>query len=159
MTVASANAWHYWWLINEGGSGDNEGLICTNGTVRKAIYAIGNYSKFVRPGYYRIDATPTPQGDVSVSAYGNASTGAFVIVVINKNGSNVLQNFSLNGLNADSVKPWVTSASLNLVEQSDVAISGGGFSYLLPAGSVTTFVGVLAPDTTSPPANLKATVR
>ncbi len=159
MTVANANAWHYWWLINEGGSGDNEGLICKNGTVRKAIYAMGNYSKFVRPGYYRIDATPTPQSGVSVSAYSNASTGTFVIVVINQNGTEVLQPFSLNELNASTVTPWVTSANLNLVAQSDVAVTGAAFSYPLPAESVTTFVGVVGPNAANPPSNLRAKVQ
>jgi glucuronoarabinoxylan endo-1,4-beta-xylanase len=158
MTIANANAWHYWWLINNGGSQDNEGLICTDGTVRKALYAIGNYSKFVRPGYYRIDATPTPQSGISVSAYSNASTGAFVVVVINQNSSSVSQSFSLNGLSATSVTPWITSASLNLAEQSAVTVSGGAFSYTLPADSITTLVGVSSGAAPLPATNLTATV-
>ncbi len=159
MTVANANAWNYWWLINNGGSGDNEGLICTNGTVRKAIYAIGNYSKFVRPGYYRIDATQTPQSGVSVSAYKNSTSGTLVIVVINQNSASVSQSFMLSGAAASSVTPWITSDSLNLAEQSGVSVSDGSFNFSLPAYSITSFVGNTSTASTAvqPPTNVAIT--
>ena len=161
MTVANANAWNYWWLINNGGTGDNEGLICTNGTVRKALYAMGNYSKFVRPGYYRIDATPTPQSGVSVSAYKNSTSGDLVIVVINQNRSNVSQSFTLSGAAASSVTPWITSGTLNLAEQSAVSVNEGSFTFSLPAYSITSFVGNTTAGSAAvqPPTNLITTVQ
>ena len=81
MTIANANAWHYWWLID--GNGDNEALIGPSGQTTKRLYVMGNYSKFVRPGYYRIGTTASPVGGVSVSAYKDLSTSKFVIVAIN----------------------------------------------------------------------------
>ncbi len=53
MTVAEVNAWHYWWLIS-GNSTGNEGLMDNNAAITKRLFAVGNYSRFVRPGYYRI---------------------------------------------------------------------------------------------------------
>ena len=103
-----------------------QGLI--NGLQRhgfQTAYMLGNYSKFVRPGFYRIDATHTPQSGVLVSAYKTSSTGALVIVVINQNTYNVSESFALDGATASSVTPWITSASFDLVQQSDVSVSGG----------------------------------
>jgi glucuronoarabinoxylan endo-1,4-beta-xylanase len=119
---------------------------------------LGNYSKFVRPGFYRIDATHTPQVGILISAYQNQATGALVIVAINQNSSNVSQSFTLSGVTASSMTPWVTSANLNLIQQSDVSVVNGSFTYSLPAYSITSFVG----ETTAllaPPTGLAAIVR
>jgi glucuronoarabinoxylan endo-1,4-beta-xylanase len=160
MTIANANAWHFWSLVGIKDS-DNEGLTDASGTITKRLYMMGNYSKFVRPGFYRIDATATPQSGVSVSAYKNSISGALVIVVINQNASNVPQSFTLNGATASRVTPWITSASFDLVQQSDISVSGGSFTYSLPASSITSFVGNTrnVPIPLTPPTRLRATVQ
>ena len=128
-----------------GPNNDNEGLVRSDSvTVSKRAYMLGNYSKFERPGFYRIDATHTPQSGVLVSAYKDASTGALVIVAINQNTSTVSQSFALEGATASRVTPWITSASFDLIQQSDVPVSGGSFVYSLPAYSITSFVGTTA---------------
>jgi glucuronoarabinoxylan endo-1,4-beta-xylanase len=163
MVVANANSWSYWILIN--GHSNNAGLTGPDGvTIPKRAYMLGNYSKFVRPGFYRIDSTATPQDGVLVSAYKNVTTGALVIVVINQNQEDVSQSFTLKGITATSVTPWITSASLNLVRQSDKHVSGNGFTYTLPASSVTSFVAnttsVSTPSSAiAPPTRLTATIR
>ena len=61
----NVSAWHYWNLIGNNGAGyENEGLIFPDGTTSKRLYVLGNYSKFIRPGYQQIDATASPQGNV-----------------------------------------------------------------------------------------------
>jgi glucuronoarabinoxylan endo-1,4-beta-xylanase len=139
MTIANANAWHYWWLID--GNSDNEALLGPSGQTTKRLYVMGNYSKFVRPGYYRIGTSAIPVGGVSVSAYKDASTGKFAIVTINHNGSAVTLDFALSGFSANTVVPWVTSASLDLVQQPSITVGGSVFGATLPAASVTTFAG------------------
>jgi glucuronoarabinoxylan endo-1,4-beta-xylanase len=124
MTRSEANAWHAW----------NLGVIMGG----KRLYTLGNWSKFVRPGYSRIGASDA--GDVNVSAYKNASTGQFVIVAVNREGAQT-KTFGLQGFSATSVTPWVTSASLNLAPQPGVPVNGGSFTFTLAASSVTTFVG------------------
>jgi glucuronoarabinoxylan endo-1,4-beta-xylanase len=140
MTIANANAWHYWWLISSGS--DNQGLLGPSGQLTKRLFVMGNYSKFVRPGFYRVGTTASPVSGVSVSAYKDPATGKFAIVVINHNSSAVKLDFSLSGLSASSVSPWVTSSSLNLVQQASIPVSGGTFVATLPAASVTTFAGL-----------------
>jgi len=166
MTAANANAWNYWQLIgtdSNGGLGQFDGgvLNASGFTVAKRAYMLGNYSKFVRPGYYRIDATPVPRSGVLVSAYKSPSSGSLVIVVINQNSSSVSQSFTLNGTAASTVTPWVTSATFDLARQSDVDVIDGSFTYSLAGSSITSFVG----DTTTssvaptPPTRLAAAVR
>ncbi len=133
------NAYCYWWLVPTGT--DDEGLCDNSGNPTKRLYTIGNYSKFIRPGYVRIGATEVPSSGVSVSAYYSATDGKVVIVAINGNtGSSANVNFNYSDLNVSTVYPWVTSSSLNLVQQTAVAVSGGKFSYTLPAQSVVSFV-------------------
>jgi glucuronoarabinoxylan endo-1,4-beta-xylanase len=161
MAVANANAWHYWWLVDQSTT-DNEGLIggASMNTISKRAYMMGNYSKFVRPGFNRIDATHTPQSGILVSAYKNSTSGALVIVAINQNSSSVSQPFTLNGTTASSMTPWITSAGLNLAAQSAVTVSDGSFTYSLPASSITTFVGNTTTTSVPPaaPTQLTATI-
>ena len=65
MTVAQANAWNFWWLVSY--NPDNEGLTDTNGIPAKRMYVLGQYSRFVRPGYYRIGVAN--HANTSISAY------------------------------------------------------------------------------------------
>ncbi len=140
MTIANANAWHYWWLIGDS-AGDNQGLVSQSGQVSKRLYMMGNFSKFARPGYVRIGATSSPVSGVSISAYKDPNSGTFAIVAINHNGSSVPLNFTFSGLTPTSVTPWITSATLSLAQQSSISVGGGSFSFTLPASSVTTFAG------------------
>jgi chitodextrinase len=135
---------------------DDEGLIgfSHNTQLTKRLYTLGNFSKFVRPGFFVVGATGAPAG-VSATAYKDPSSGAFVIVAINQNGSDTPINVSLNGLTAASVTPWVTSSQFDLTAQGSVPVSSSSFSATLLASSVTTFVsnssGRVA-DTTAPTA-------
>jgi len=136
-----ANAWLYWWLVDSSPS-DNESLSDGGSNVAKRAYVMGQYSKFVRPGYYRIDATRAPQSGVSVSAYQNTPTNTLVIVATNYTGSAVTQQFNITNAPAlSSMTPTTTSASLSLATQPGVSVSNNSFTYTLPAQSITTFVG------------------
>jgi O-glycosyl hydrolase len=138
MTIAETTAWHYWWL--QSNANDNQGLLSSTGAVATRLYTLGNFSKFVRPGFYRIGVAGGPSG-VSISAYKNPSTGAFAIVAINHNAGATTFNLLLNGLNTSSVTPWETSSSYNLAALHAIPVSGGSVSVTLDAQSVTTFVG------------------
>jgi glucuronoarabinoxylan endo-1,4-beta-xylanase len=151
-----ANAWLYWWLY-KGGEVDDQALISDTTPYPQRAYMLGQYSKFVRPGYYRIDATRQPQNGVSVSAYRNTGTNTLVIVATNYTDSAVSQTFNITNAPAfSSVTPTQTSASLSLSTLSNVSVSDNSFTYTLPDQSITTFVGTtLAP---SAPINLSTTV-
>jgi glucuronoarabinoxylan endo-1,4-beta-xylanase len=136
MTVVHANAWNYWWLVS--GNADNEGLVGSNGQTTKRLYTLGNYSKFVRPGWVNIGEAD--DGGVAISAFKDSATGRFAIVVVNS-GSAVTENLTFNGATIGTITPWVTTANLNLARLKAFSGSGSSFTATLAADSVTTFVG------------------
>ena len=138
MTVAQANAWHYWWIVP---FGSETGLMAQNAGTTKRMFTVGNYSRFVRPNFYRIDATSS-QSSALISAYKDSASTAFAIVIVNTNpATDVIQTFNLANFTAASVTPWVTSASLSLAPQTLVNVTNSSFTYDVPAMSVVTFVG------------------
>ena len=144
LTVAQANAWHYWWLISS--STDNSGLMgningLTGDLPTKRMYVLGQFSRFVRPNYYRIGITNVT-GNVMVSAFKDSVSHALAIVAINTNlVASITQTFSLTNFDASSVTPWITSDSSSLGVQSAVVVLNASFTYTLPPLSVVTFVG------------------
>ena len=162
LGVENAGAWLYWQLENWCCAGDNSGLTEGPGisTVAKRAYVLAQYSKFVRPGYYRIDATHKPQTGVSVSAYQQTSNNALVIIATNYTSSEVSQTFALtNAPTITTLTPYITSASQSLATLSNVTVSSNSFTYSLPAQSITTFVAnTTTADGPTPPTGLTASV-
>jgi glucuronoarabinoxylan endo-1,4-beta-xylanase len=143
LVTGEASAWLWWWYQPlTSGTNDNEGLILQNGTDTKRHYTLGNYSKFVRPGYTRVDITGTIPTNVLLSAY-KGSDGTVVVVAINKDTSQITVPISIAGgtTTPTSMTPWVTSSSDNLASKTAVTVSGGSFTATLAASTVTTFVG------------------
>src|SRR5208337_2325996 len=103
LTIVQVNAWHYWWLIPY--ATDNESLVDTNGLPAKRMYVLGQYSRFVLPGYYRIGVNNI--GATSISAYKDPTSGNFAVVAVNTNGSDFTQTFDLAGFNCITVTPWI----------------------------------------------------
>ncbi len=125
---------YVWWYIRR-----NYGPIKEDGTISKRGYSMAHYSKFVRPGDVRVDATKNPANGVYVSAY-KGENNKIVIVAINKNTSGVNQRFTVQNGTASAVSSWITDSTRNLTAGSALQISGNGFTANLPAQSVTTFV-------------------
>ncbi|HTV40076.1 MAG TPA: hypothetical protein VMF08_05855 [Candidatus Sulfotelmatobacter sp.] len=140
MTVAQANAWHYWWLM-AGNSTGNQSLTDTSASPTKRMFALGQFSRFVRPNFYRIGATNF--GGALVSAYKDSASPGFAIVAINPDTTNIVQTFTLENVSETSVvTPWMTTSNLSLAPQSPIAITNSSFTYTLPAMSVVTFAGL-----------------
>ena len=147
MTVAQANAWHYWWIVP---FGSETGLMTQNAGTTKRMFTIGNYSRFVRPNFNRINATST-QPSALITAYKDPNASGFAIVVVNTNtATDVNQTFNLTNFTAASVTPWITSGTLSLAQQTAVNVTNSSFTYTVPAMSVVTFVGQATPPNTPP---------
>ena len=139
LVTCKMNAYHYWWLVNN--NNDDEGLCNRSGNPTPRMYTIGNFSKFIRPGFIRVDATEKPASGITASAYYGASNGQLVIVVINSGSSGSAMDFTVAGHQGGvSAVPWLTDGSHSLVRQAPVAVSNNAFSYQLPSRSVVTFV-------------------
>ena len=154
LVTAQVNAWHYWWLMprTDQNDNDNQALTDWHGNPAKRMYALGQFSKFVRPGYHRLGTSYT--GNVLVSAYKDDISGAFSIVAINESDAAIDETFTVPGCAPGHVTPWITSASQSLEELPAVVVSGDTFAYTLPSRSIVTFVGhpnaVMRPSPGSP---------
>ena len=137
LTVGEANAWVWWWY---NGTDTNEGLY-NNGTDTKRHYTYGNFTKFVRPGYTRVDVTGSIPTNVLLSAY-KGNDGTIVVVAINKVATESKFPIAIAGGTSASCTPNVTSgaASDNLKAGTAVPVSDGKFTATLIGKSVTTFV-------------------
>ncbi|HHV29357.1 carbohydrate-binding protein [Acetivibrio mesophilus] len=125
---------YVWWYIRR-----SYGPMKEDGTISKRGYMMAHYSKFVRPGYIRVDATKNPTYNVYVSAY--KKDKSVVAVVINKSTEAKTINISVPGTNIGKWERYVTTGTKNLKKESDINASGTSFQVTLEPQSVTTFVG------------------
>ncbi|MCM1270864.1 MAG: alpha/beta hydrolase-fold protein [Ruminococcus flavefaciens] len=124
-----------WWYIRR-----SYGLMDENGAITKRGYNMAQYSKFVRPGDIRIEATEQPAKDVFVSAYKN-DDNQVTIVAVNKSTEGYAQLFSIgSGENIVNVDRYRTSVNENIALTKNLEYTGGSFYAQLPAESVSTFV-------------------
>jgi glucuronoarabinoxylan endo-1,4-beta-xylanase len=120
------------------------GFVDFAGTLQPMGEIMGQYSKFIQPGYKRASATATPVAGVYVSAYTGTVSGTqhYVIVAINTTATAQNINFTLSDAptKISSMTPTQSNSTAGLVAEPAVTVTGGQFYYALPAGSITTFV-------------------
>jgi glucuronoarabinoxylan endo-1,4-beta-xylanase len=143
IVTVGYNAWNYWNSVcncNAGVIGNVENGL---GEVPKRYFAIGNWSRFVRPGWVRIGVSGSAGGFYGVAAFKNPTTGAFAMIAINDSGSDIpnvafgIQNATISG----SVTPYVTSGTAIGTIGTDGNLSVGSAasgvpSSLSPVGNV-----------------------
>ncbi len=131
---AGMNAYVWWYIVRF------YGPINENGTATKRGYVMAQFSKFIRPGYYKSGSTDSPQRNVYVSAYKDSSSSKVVIVALNSTSEPVYQTFSVENGNAASFTPYTTSETKNVEQGSEINTTNGEFTYKLEPSSITTFV-------------------
>ncbi|HET8656434.1 MAG TPA: glycoside hydrolase [Longimicrobiaceae bacterium] len=120
LTVADASVWNWWLAVSPYDFKD--GLVYVDrdtldGTVSpsKLLWALGHYSRFVRPGMERIsvsrsDSAAAAPGrrDVLVSAFTDPARGRSVAVVVNTGADEVRMSFA--GAGARRLGRYLTTA-------------------------------------------------
>jgi glucuronoarabinoxylan endo-1,4-beta-xylanase len=134
LTVGGVNAFHYWWLLSE-----TSGGLMKDGLLLPQAYGLGHYSKFVRPGYVRVDVPDTPQAGVSSSAYYDPESHRTVLVLVNETTKDLSVSLRLEGVVPLYVSPWVTSADESLAAHAPFAFQNP-FTYVFAEQSVTSLV-------------------
>ena len=147
LVVGNMSA-YVWWYIRRSYSliGQDDGKPTKRG------YMMAQYSKYVRPGDVRIDATEQPNNNVLCSAYKH-SDKQIEIVAVNKGTSEVSQQFTVSGRNITNVDRYRTTGSENLAETKNLTAQGSSFSAQLPGNSVSTFVVTMDSDGVAVPEN------
>lgn len=122
-----------WWFIRRKYSPMKE-----DGTISKRGYCFAQYSKFIRPGAVRVDATASPSTGVYLSAYKKADS--VVVVAVNTNTSAKQTTVSIPGLTSTSYSSYTTSSSKSLKPGPVGAVEKEAFVASMDAQSVTTYV-------------------
>ena len=111
-------------------------------TIKDAYYAIKHFSKFVEPGYKRIDAAADgTASDIKTSAYTSPEQDALTIVLINTKYANSKVRLELNGYQATSSEIYLSNFQLDSKARFVAKGSLGDDRIVeLPAQSVATVV-------------------
>jgi O-glycosyl hydrolase len=159
LAIANATSWQWWLAVSpsdykdglvyitdpSGSMGElsatkNDGLIFKS----KMLWAMGNYSRFIRPGMIRVDANLSGVADASaaatsmmISAYKNPTTKELVTVVINYGTNEEKVKFGGVTFSTASLKTYTTEALREL--QSGTVSATSNIS--VGPRSITTFVG------------------
>jgi O-glycosyl hydrolase len=149
LTVGQMSAFLYWWGWGDGKSS----LLSVDGTtvtIPKRAYVLGQWSRFVRPDYVRVETTAKPANDVLLSAFKNPAGDRIVIVAVNARDAAVSLPLWLDAAQFGPLTMYRTSTAVadNLTSVGSVgsvAMPTGGsmVKVNLPASSVTTLVGAL----------------
>ena len=147
LVDAEASAWHWWLAVSPGDYKD--GLIYTDFDHNrpdgravlpsKTLWALGNWSRFVRPGARRVEArTDALPAELLASAYADEKAKRLVVVLVNPGDAARRVR-----LGADApvglLTPHVTDVGRDLSPLSP--LPGGEFD--VPARSVVTLTGEL----------------
>lgn len=145
LTIANVSSWQ-WWLgvspynysdalvyINDPSGNINVDNCKQDGIAldSKQLWALGNYSRFIRPGMKRVDASVEgisdpvkAAGSLMVSAYKDANSRQLVIVAVNfNNKANLLKLEGVSGLPGDRLNTYLTDASNSLKRSTAAADS------------------------------------
>ena len=135
--------------VNTNSTGWNDGLLYYdpdyasdgNQTIytTKRYYALGQYSKYVRPGAVRYGVSGSPSG-VQTMAFWNSSSDQWDVVATNTNTSATTLSLNLDSGTLTSSAAVQTDSSESMASVSAPSISGSTISASLPAQSVTTYV-------------------
>ncbi|MCB0584621.1 MAG: hypothetical protein KDD06_04750 [Phaeodactylibacter sp.] len=137
---AMSNNWnaYIWWYLRRYYSflGDGE-QGTTNGEILKRGYAFSQFSKYVRPGFVRVETGINRSSDLQVTAYDGSDQ--VVVVVINPEATAV-NKLNVKAPSVSSAAAYVTSLDKNR-EPATVELAGDTTAVLdiLPE-SVTTIV-------------------
>jgi O-glycosyl hydrolase len=131
------NAFHYWYLsAAPNHRTSDEGLTDTNGNIAVRAFAIGNWSKFVRPGWHEVGMTS--RSSLLVTAFQNETGDESAVVLVSKRSSSVLTEFEIGSAMRGPITPWLTSGDHSLARQAPVNVAAGTFSYSVPGESIVT---------------------
>lgn len=117
-------------------------MITEDGNVSKRGFVMSHYSRFIRPGSYRVRGESTPTSGVSVSSYQNGTN--LITVVINQNASSRTITLNYSGSNVRNITQYETTGTTGHNATVVGNHTGGASLVVSLAGySISTFVGTI----------------
>lgn len=143
LTKADVNAFIFW--LGAAYKDNNESLIrltdSENFIDAKRLYSMGNFSKFIKPGYKRIGVTENPTGNLHLSAYKNEESGEVIVVAVNDGENNETIDLNFEDLYVNKLTPYVTNDKYNLEQFPDIGLKANKYRISVSGYSTVTFVG------------------
>jgi len=149
LTLAQTNAFLYWWLwTNTDTNANFPGaliMIEDGDTVTAAdrLYVMGQYSRFIRPGWQRIDSSTSPSTGMYSSAYRNPQTKEIAVVIVNETITASSVTIDLSEAVFNQLAIWRTSEKEKLKNIGRQKVSGNSAKVTITPMSVTTFYGTV----------------
>lgn len=150
---ANLSAYLYWEGIDVNATTTSGILITSDGTTVETsgrLWAFAMWSRWVRPGAYRVETTGTISG-IQYGAFKNVD-GSIAVVFTNTGATAASVIIAFNGFSAASASAWVTD-NASTVGATTATVSGGTVSVSVPAYSVVTVKiiggGVVSSSSTS----------
>lgn len=139
---AGMSAYVWWYIVRfYGPISDGERNSGAKGSATKKGYVMSQFSRFIRPGYHRVDSKSWPTtGNVSITAYKDSSSSRVVLVAVNTGSSSLEVAFRIENGAVNSFSTYTTSAAKNVVQGNDVAVIDNRCTFDLEASSITTLV-------------------
>jgi glucuronoarabinoxylan endo-1,4-beta-xylanase len=142
---AGMNAYVWWYIVRfYGPISDGTQGSGNKGTITKKGHVMSQFSKFIRPGYYRVESNiypPLVGSGVSTSSYIDPATSKLVIVAVNTSTTSKEHAFRIqSGTLTKTFTPYTTSALKNCEKGNEINITGDNFILTLEPSSITTFV-------------------
>ena len=125
-------------------------------TPRKRLYTSAQVFRFVRPGMRRVGVSSSV-GNLIAYAFYDPAAGRFALVGHNQGTGSATLNGSLASVGSPALLQAYTTnaASASVTRGSDVPVSGGSFSYSVPADTFFTLTTpVPAADSVAPSVSL-----
>ena len=113
------------------------------GEVTKKGYVMSQFSKFIRPGYYRVESSiypPVIGAGVDVTAYKDPLSSKVVVVAINTGSTPAQCALRLKSGTRMTFTPYTTSETKNRVQGNVFDVTDGSFTFTVEASSITTLV-------------------
>ncbi len=148
------NNWnaYIWWYLKRYYSFLGDGTQRTaDSSILKRGYAFSQFSRFVRPGYHRINVIePTGRGllRLETTAYVHPDSSKLIIVAINDESNDLNLDFAFPSYNSSHVTAYRTSISEDVEEVEDFRYVNGYLNVDLPKGTITTYIVDFALKTT-----------
>ena len=146
LTLAQVNAFNYWWLWSSSSSAS--ALVGVDGatvTENKRLFTLGQFSRFVRPGWLRIAAAASPVTGVLSSVFRDPAGAAIAVVLVNTGPTTKQIDLQLAAGTYGALGAWRTSATESLADAGAVTVHGNVARVELPGLSVTTVSGSFTP--------------
>jgi glucuronoarabinoxylan endo-1,4-beta-xylanase len=133
LSVGNMSGYIWWKTI-----GNANGLLNADGVLQPRAYVMAQFAKFISPGWVRIAVTGN-SSTLGISAFRNMDASSYTIIAVNTSNTAINHKFTLQGLTPSSITPVITSATQQLAVQAPVTLSGGSFTYSVPATSIVSF--------------------